>query len=140
MTMYQVALALHVITSILGVGQVVGIAVLASAASAHGPAGSAHWVALQRLTRGTTGSLVMMLLTGGWIEMASGGGYHETWWFRISFALLLVLGAIAAGIRRSLRRREAAGERHALQQIVRRAWAMCAITACVAALMAVKPW
>ena len=78
-----------------------------------------------------------MLLSGALIDYSVGGGYHEAWWFRLSFFLLLVLGAINGRTRRALRKRESAPP---LQRITRGAWSMCAIIAVIAVLMEVKPW
>jgi hypothetical protein len=140
MTLYQLAISIHVVTAVLGIGQVAGIAVLASSTPVPAPAGSGSWTALQRLSRGTTWSLVIMLLSGALIEYASGGAYHEAWWFRLSFVYVVVLGAISGGIGRALRRRESAGEEKTRKKVVRSAWIMCAITAVVTVLMEVKPW
>jgi hypothetical protein len=81
-----------------------------------------------------------MLLSGVLIEYASGGAYHDTWWFRLSFFGLLVLGAISGRMGRALRKRESAGSERTLKGVVRSGWTMCAITAVIAVLMEVKPW
>jgi len=137
MTLYPIALSIHVVTAILGLGQVAGIAILASSAQTEATVPSATWTALGRLTRGTTWSLALMLLSGALIDYSVGGGYHEAWWFRLSFVLLVVLGAINGRTRRALRKRESSPP---LQRIARGAWSMCAIIAVVAVLMEVKPW
>jgi len=137
MTLYPIALSIHVVTAILGLGQVAGIAILASSAQTEATAPSTTWTALRRLTRGTTWSLALMLLSGALIDYSVGGGYHEAWWFRLSFVLLVVLGAINGRTRRALRKRESTPP---LQRIARGAWSMCAIIAVVAVLMEVKPW
>jgi hypothetical protein len=139
-SLYPVALSIHVVTAILGLGQVAGIAILASSAPADAPVATATWTALGRLTRGTTWSLALMLLSGALIDYSVGGGYHEAWWFRLSFALLLVLGAINGRTRRALKKRESAGGARPLQGVARGAWSMCAIIAVIAVLMEVKPW
>jgi hypothetical protein len=137
MTLYPVALSIHVVTAILGLGQVAGIASLASSAQAEAPVAPATWNALGRLARGTNWSLALMLLSGVLIDYSVGGGYHEAWWFRLSIGLWLVLGAISGRTRRALRKRESA---RPLQGVVRGAWSMCAIIAVIAVLMEVKPW
>src|SRR3981081_366476 len=128
-SLYPVALSIHVATAILGLGQVAGIAILASSGPADAPVATATWTALGRLARGTTWSLALMLLSGALIDYSVGGGYHEAWWFRLSFFLLLVLGAINGRTRRALRKRESA---RPLQAVVRGAWSMCAIIAVIA--------
>ncbi len=81
-----------------------------------------------------------MLISGALTEYAGGGVFHEAWWFRLSFLLLLVLGALNGRIGRTLRRRETAGDGRLLGEVALNAWAMCAITAVVTVLMEVKPW
>src|SRR5260221_1650980 len=109
--------------------------------SVHAPSGSGSSTALQRLAGGTAWSLVIMLLSGVVLEYASGGAFHGTWWFRISFFDLLVLGAINGRMRRSIRKRDSIGEKRTLAGVVRSARVMCAITALVSVLMEVKqPW
>ena len=139
MTLYQLAISIHVVTAILGIGQIAGVAVLASSASVQAPVGAGTWTALQRLARGTAWSLVIMLLSGALLEYASGGTYHEEWWFRLSLICVLLLGAINGGSQRALRKRESVGGEQTLKGVVRSAWIMCAITAVVAVLMQVKP-
>ena len=139
MTLYQLTISIHVVTAILGIGQIAGIAVLASSGAAQAPVGVGTWTALQRLARGTTWSIVIMLLSGALLEYASGGTYHEEWWFRLSFVCVLLLGAINGRSQRALRKRESVGGEQTLKGVVRSAWIMCAITAVVAVLMEVKP-
>jgi hypothetical protein len=139
MTLYQLAISIHVVTAILGIGQIAGIAVLASSTAAQTPVGAGTWTALQRLARGTTWSLVIMLLSGALLEYATGGAYHQEWWFRLSFVCVLLLGAINGRSQRALRKRESVGGERTLKAVVRSAWIMCAITAVVAVLMEVKP-
>jgi hypothetical protein len=139
MTLYQLAISIHVVTAILGIGQIAGIAVLASSTAAQAPVGAGTWTALQRLARGTTWSLVIMLLSGALLEYATGGAYHQEWWFRLSFVCVLLLGAINGRSQRALRKRESVGGERTLKPVVRSAWIMCAITAVVAVLMEVKP-
>lgn len=140
MTLYTLAISLHVVTAILGLGQITGTAILASSASGQDPAAAAGSPALQRLVSGTTWSILVMLLTGVLIEYASGGAYHGTWWFRLSFAGLLALGAVNGSMRRALRKRESIGGERTLRGIARNARIMAAVTAAIAILMEVKPW
>jgi hypothetical protein len=48
-----------------------------------------------------------MLLSGALLEYASGGAYHEQWWFRLSFGCVLLLGAINGRSQRALRKLDA---------------------------------
>jgi hypothetical protein len=140
MTTYQLAVSLHVVTAILGLGQVAGIAVVASSMSPQPSTDTGSWTALQRLARGTTWSLLILLLSGVLIEYASGGAFHDAWWFRLSFLGLIALGGIAARMGRALRKRESVGHERALKGVVRSSWIMCTMTAVIAVLMEVKPW
>jgi hypothetical protein len=121
------------------VGQVGAIVVLASSMSAGVSADGGSWTALGRLVRTTRWSLVVVLLSGILLEYASGGAFHDTWWFRISFFELLALGAISGVMGRTLRKRETTGAERTLKRVVRGAWVMCAITAVIAVLMELKP-
>jgi hypothetical protein len=140
MTLNAVALSIHVVTSILGLGQVAGIAVLASSMPAGASALPSIWTALQRLARGATWSLPVMLLSGALLEYSVAWGHHTEWWFRLSFVLFLALGALLGATRRALRRLDSATDAGPLQGVARRAWAMCAVVAIIAFLMAAKPW
>jgi hypothetical protein len=140
MNLFALAISVHVITAILGLGQIVGTAVLASSLPQDAPVAPAALVALRRFGRGTTWSLVLMLLSGVLVEYASGGSFHEAWWFRLSFVLLIALGALQGRIRAVLRKVESAKDGLLLRGVVRIALAMSAIVAVVAVLMEVKPW
>jgi hypothetical protein len=141
MLLHSLAISIHVITAILGLGQISGIAVLSSSMSAPGAASIGSWTALQRLARGTTWTLVIMLLSGVLLEYTSGGAFHDSWWFRLSFFGLLVLGAINGTMGRAIRKHESVGDDRTLKGVVRSSWIMCAITAAIAVLMEVKqPW
>jgi hypothetical protein len=138
-TLFAFALCVHVITAILGVGQVGAIVVVASSISPGAPFDAGSWTALGRLVRTTRWSLAIVLLSGVLLEYASGGAFHDRWWFRISFFELLVLGAISAIMGRTLKKREATGNERTLKRIVRSAWVMCALTAVIAILMELRP-
>lgn len=140
MNLYTFALSAHIVTAILGLGQVVGTAVLASSTQPGAPVAPGMLMTLKRLARGTTWALAVMLLSGVLLEYASSGSFHDTWWFRLSFLLLIALGALQGKSRRALRELEAANEGRHLRSVVRMAWTMCAIVAVVAILMEVKPW
>ena len=134
MTLYALAVSAHVVTAILGLGQIAGTAVLAST----GSAGAGTWAALHRLVGGVRWSLLVMLLSGVLVEYLSGGAFHDTWWFRASFAGVLVLAALNGRMGRTLRKREALGDQRALERTATGARIMCALTAVIAAMMEVK--
>jgi hypothetical protein len=140
MSLFTLALCVHVVTATLGLGQILGTAVLASSTQPGTPVAPVTLIALNRLGRGTSWALALMLLSGVLIEYASGGSFHDTWWFRLSFFLLIALGALQGMIRRRLRKLAQATDGGLLRGVVRIAWAMCAIVAAVAVLMEVKPW
>jgi uncharacterized membrane protein len=140
MSPYTLAVTVHVVTAILGLGQVAGTAVLASS-GLDAPVAPGTLIALRRLGRGTTWALAVMLLSGVLIEYACGGCYHTLWWFRVSVFLLVLLGALQGRIRRALRKIDpATDDGHPLRPIARMAWGMCTVVAVVAILMVVKPW
>src|SRR5262245_12448925 len=135
---YILALCVHVVVAILGLGQIAGMLVVARRAD--GPVAATTWTTLEDLVRGTTWSLGLLLVTGALVEYLAGVPFHETWWFRISFGLLLVIGAINGVTRRALRKRDKTQDAAVLARVRRGAWAMCAGVATVAVLMEAKPW
>lgn len=140
MNLYALALSVHAVTAILGLGQVVGTVVLASSTEPGAPVAPSALRALKRLARGTSWALGLMLLSGAAIEYASGGAFHDRWWFRLSFLLLLALGALQGTSRRALRRLEPAKDGRPLRGVLRIAWTNCAIIAAITILMELKPW
>jgi hypothetical protein len=110
MTPYIAVLCVHVVVAVLGLGQVAGMLVVA---------------------RGTDESVV---------EYLGGGAFHESLWFRLSFGLLLLLGAINGATGRALRRRNGAPSVPILPRVRRAAWTMCALVTLVTILMEAKPW
>jgi hypothetical protein len=140
MTLYAVAIAIHVVTAILGLGQLAGIVVLASATSGQIPVGDGGWTSLGRLARGTRASAIVMLLSGVLLEYAANGAFHEQWWFRLSFAGLLAIGVINARMCSALGKRASVGDRRTLKGVLQGAITMCTLTAAIAVLMELKPW
>jgi hypothetical protein len=140
MTLYALLLSLHVIAAILGLGQVTATAVLASELAFRPSIGPETWRHLQLLVRGTSVGLVVMMVTGVLIEWSLDGPYHETWWFRLSFLELLVLVALHARTRATLRKRDLLGEQNTIRGIARRAWVMSVLIAAVTVLMELKPF
>ncbi|MGZ3422287.1 MAG: hypothetical protein ACXWUG_29160 [Polyangiales bacterium] len=138
--MGEVTVSLHVVTAILGLGQIAGLAMVSTSTLSRPPAAPATWITLERLARGITLSLVVMLLTGFWLGHSVGWAFGRVWWVRLSFLGMLVLGATSGAIRRALRKRESTGEERALRTVARASLFMCAITGAIAVLMEVKPW
>jgi hypothetical protein len=133
MTLYPVLLSLHVVVAILGVGQVAGIAVVASSMTVATPE---LWGILSRLVRGASISLAVMFLTGAYFEAATGGAFHRTWWFRISVLLFFGIGAFLGRTRGALRKPTEVTR----QLVARNGWILCTLVAIVAVLMESKPW
>ncbi len=139
MNFYPILLSVHVVTAILGLGQIVGTAIVATSTSTNAPVAPGTLTALRRLGRGTGAALGIMLLSGVLLDYTSGGAFHKMLWYRISFLLLVALGALQGGIRRTLRKVEREPDGRALRGVVRLSGAMCAVVAVIAILMEVKP-
>src|ERR1700722_8193483 len=93
MTFYLVAISIHVLTAVLGVGQIMAMAVIVAAARGTSE-NSSHLGLLRRLGRWVTWRLLVMPLSAALILAAAGTGYAHTWWSRISSLLFLGLGAL----------------------------------------------
>ena len=139
MTLHGISLAVHVVTAILGVGQVAAIATLAAWPPAGSTGSTTTWKALGRLAMAGSLSLAVMLITGLLLDYSVGGGFHHYWWFRISFLAFLVLGGLLGWTRRTIRKNASPDDR-ALSGVRRAAWSMFAIIAFIAVLMQAKPW
>jgi len=139
MNLHSILLSVHVVTAILGLGPIVATTIVASSTPANAPVAPGTLTALRRLGRGTSGALAIMLLSGVLLERTSGGAFHTMLWFRISFLLLIALGALQGGIRRTLQKVEREPDGRALRGVVRLSGAMCAVVAGIAILMEVKP-
>src|SRR5436190_241223 len=122
MPLRELALSIHVVTAILGLGQVAGIAILASSTPTGASVAPATWIALQRLARGATWSLPVMLTSGAFLEYTVAWGHHTEPWFRLSGVLFLALGAVLGTTVRALRKRESTIDECSLEPVARRAW------------------
>jgi hypothetical protein len=133
MNTYGLVVCLHVVVAILGLGSATGLALLATCADL--PEELLSKV-LRPLTVVFSWSLGLMLVTGVALDVLVGGGWHQSWWFRLSGLLLLVLGALTGGLRRIMRARgpSAAPIAKGLS------WAMCLVVGVIAFLMEAKPW
>jgi hypothetical protein len=138
MTIHAVALCIHVLTAILGLGQIAAMTSLVSA-PAESTGSGPLWRALQRLATTSSWSLAVMLLSGLALEYSVGWGYHGFWWFRLSFLGLLALGAILGRTRRTIRKNASSPDGRALQAVRPAVWAMCALVAIITVLMVAKP-
>jgi hypothetical protein len=132
--LYSLTVLLHVLTAVLGIGQIVAIAVLASATGKGEPA-PAVTAALKALTRSANWSALVMLLTGVAIDLTGGRVFDRTWWFRGSTLLLLALGALLGIVQGALRKAEP-GYIGKVGGLAR--W-MCVVVAALVVLMVLKP-
>jgi hypothetical protein len=131
MSLYVVALTLHVIAAVAAVGMVGAIPVVAVFARKSGSPVPAPLLAT--LLRITQVGLGVMLLTGVLIDVGVHGAFHAAGWFRLSGALFLFLGFSHGRLRRAARDGAPA------PRIERWGWTMYATVALMAALMAWKP-
>jgi hypothetical protein len=135
MTPYTIAISLHVVIAVLGVGQIGAVALGTTVSRRSGVALPVATTWLRPLLRCTRWSLVAMFVTGASMELIGHGTFHESWWFRGS-ALLLFLTLF-------LNRRAFAALGDAtrgLQRVERLGWWMSANMAVAAVLMEVKPF
>lgn len=133
---YTLMMFIHLLTSVLGIGQIAAIAVV-SVAAAPGTAQVAQAVttSLVRLTRAATWSILVMLVTGVAINLELNRAYDRTWWFRISTLLLLLLGYLLGRTQRALRK----ADEGFLARVATLGKVMCALVVLIVALMAIKP-
>jgi dipeptide/tripeptide permease len=127
-------LSIHVVTAILGVGQLAAAAVL----TAFGPAAPVK--PLQLILRFVIVSLGLMLASGVGLEALTHGAHAETVWFRLSFALFVVVGFLHSRVRRILRHAGESPDQDAMRRANRILWAMCLCVAAITFLMQSKPW
>ncbi len=138
MNVYAILLSAHVITAILGMGQIAGTAIVASSSTPTPPAtpiAPEVLTILRRLGLGTSIAIALMMLTGALLEYSVGGAFHTSAWFRVSFVLAIVLGALQGVIRRWLR----TGDAPALRRVRGVSAVMCVTVALVTILMELKP-
>jgi hypothetical protein len=141
MTTHHWVLMVHVVVAVLGVSQAVGVALVAAAARRAGVPPEMAARPLRALLLVASVSVPLMFVSGGMLVWVTGGGYHGELWFRLSAAVMVLVGVLAAVSRRALRglaagRAEGAA---ALRKIERLAWAMCAAIAVITVLMEAKP-
>ena len=78
-----------------------------------------------------------MLVTGILIVAQTHGAFGRTGWVRVSFGLLLVIGALQSIVRRRVKRSEGDTLPRGLSPLL---WTMCALVAVITYLMEAKPW
>jgi len=131
MTSYVVLKIVHVLTAVLGLGQVGALLVI----SWQMPAASALIV---RIARIVTLSLPIMLLSGIGLLKMSGWAFAPTLWIRGSFVLMLVIGFSASRIVKAAR---SAGQTGNVPTTLRRHSVLVAVlTGVIVWLMTAKPF
>jgi hypothetical protein len=100
MTLYAAVRLVHVIVAVLGTGTIAAIAIVAHKARAQ-PAGLSA-SPLPALVRWASVSLVLMLITGIWIDFEMHGVFHHALWFRAAMFGLVLTGGTLAVLRRQL--------------------------------------
>jgi hypothetical protein len=132
--------ALHVVIGVLGIG-LFGAIPLAAAQARRSALPTADPL-LRSLFRYTRLSIVAMLATGILANLAAGGVFHSTWWFRLSIVLLLFLGFSHARAGAQLRRAVAipADLPAGFRRVERWGWVMCLTVTCIVVLMEAKPF
>src|SRR5262249_23273010 len=129
MRSYDWAVTLHAVFATLGVGPVLAVVLCARSDTA------AARTDLRRLLWWTSLGLVALLVSGGVaLRLGAGRAFVHMWWFRVSVALFLVLGALVGRTRRALRKTDAS-----LRDVQRMGWLMCALVAVIVFLMKAKP-
>jgi hypothetical protein len=136
------ALVLHVVVAVLGVGSIVSVAIVASIARRTGRGLTDIQPWLGPLLRNSAFSLLAMLITGIVMDLAAGGVFHESWWFRGSALLLVATGVLNGQARRAVRQGLAKGDRVdiVLRRVERAAYGMCALIAAITVMMELKPF
>jgi hypothetical protein len=139
--LYVVAITMHVLCAVLAIGLVGAVPLVARFArrSTVELAGAAR--ILGALLRAMQVGFVVMVVTGGLIDLSAGGVFHRTGWFKASIVVLLAIGASHARARAAVRRAFAPGgdPAPALARVERWGWAMCAGVALMTILMQMKP-
>jgi hypothetical protein len=143
MNWYQVALAVHALIAVLGVGQVLALVFLANEARAGSDRLPATLAVMRRVARVIGISLGLMLLSGIGVMIPTRGAYGAAWWFRVAFLLFIVLGGFNGMLQRALRVASgpaSPGSAAAVARLSTLAWSMVGIVAVIVILMAAKPF
>jgi hypothetical protein len=145
MSLFTLAISIHAIAAVAGVGLLGAIPIAAAFARRGGLAGPREGALLAIFLRYTQWSIGIVGLSGVLLEIAARGAFHAAPWFRASVALYLFLGFSHARARRAQRKglvpgADAETTRAALRRIERWGWAMCAAASGIALLMIVRPF
>jgi len=127
----------HVVSAVLGVGSVGGVAVTAHAASRAGTLGGTPIVPMLRLT---SIGFALTFLTGAALDLAAGGAFHDRWWFRIAGISMVVAGVLLGILRRRARRAIAGDGAVSLPGLAWLAYGAAAVVAWITTLMELRPF
>jgi len=139
--LYGVAIVVHVLTAVLGIGLVGAIPLTARSARRSSGELVGSGALLGTLLRAVQVGLLAMFLTGVLLDLSVAGAFHRAGWFRASILVFGILAFSLARARAALRRGSAPGgvRRDALERVERWGWAMCASVALLTTLMQTKP-
>ncbi len=144
--LYSVAIAIHVLVAVTGVGLVGAIPITARIMRVAGPRAESGSPGSGERTLGalllaTQLAFVLMVVTGLLLDVSMAGAFHRTTWFQVSIAVLLGVGFSHARARAHLRSASAAGGHRdaALGRVERWGIVMCVGVGALALLMQVKP-
>jgi hypothetical protein len=140
MMLYVVAIAIHVVVAVLAIGVVGAVPLVARLARKDGTMASPERL-LGALLRVMQLGFFAMLLTGILLDVSMDGAFHRTTWFKVSIAVLAIIGFSHARARVALRKGFApgGGREVALANVERWGWTMCAAVAVITLLMQMKP-
>ena len=134
MTLYAVAIVVHVLVAVLAIGLVGAIPITARLARLSAGQLAVPARLLETLLRAMQLGFTLMLLTGVLLDVSAAGAFHRTGWFKASIGVLVVIGFSHARARAALRRG------NELERVEQWGWAMCASVALITLLMQWKPF
>jgi hypothetical protein len=141
MMLYVIAIALHVVVAVLGVGIVGAVPITARfARRSQGPLAGIERV-LAALLRAMQVGFLAMVTTGVLLDLSPAGPFHGSAWFKVSIAVLPLIGFSHVRAKAALRGGFGPGGAPdvALGRVERWGWVMCAAVALITVLMQVKP-
>ena len=144
MTALGLVLCTHILAAVFGTGQVGVLAlVMVPALRTNDAARASLLPVLRRFLLWMNLSLAILVLTGGILDYQMGSTLHTMWWFRISFLLTLVIGALSGRMRGMLRRAVGPSGQvsaQAMTGLTMPAWTMFGLTVAIVVLMVLRPW
>ena len=131
MTSYIIIKVIHVLTAVLGLGQVGALSSLSWQLPSATPL-------IMRIARIVTVSLLIMLLSGIGLLKMSGWAFASTVWVRGSFFLMLVIGFSASRIVKAARSPQQGAD--TMATLRRYSTLIAALTGVIVWLMTAKPF